>query len=164
MSDRCAVLSERPATMQRDRRQVLKHGAGLLAALLACGLLPERIAMAAADQAFDAVTFDDALKSLGGVTQDSPQLTLAVPNLVENGAFVPVSVTSRLPGTQEICIVVELNPNPMVARFTILEGTDPFVATRVKVGQSCNIYAVVKAEGKLYSSMKHTDVTIGGCG
>jgi sulfur-oxidizing protein SoxY len=59
---------------------------------------------------------------------------------------------------------VEKNPNPMVAAFTLVEGTEPSISTRVKVSQTCNVYAVVKADGKYYSAMRETKVTLGGCG
>jgi sulfur-oxidizing protein SoxY len=132
---------------------------------VACGLLTARQAQAFADaSAFELKTMDEALKALGGTPADSKDITITSPDIAENGAVVPVAVTSNLPKTQEIYIVVEKNPNPLTAGFTIPEGTDPFVSTRVKMGQSTNVYAVVKADGKLYSTHKETKVTLGGCG
>ena len=58
----------------------------------------------------------------------------------------------------------EKNPNPLTATFTIPDGTEPYVSTRTKMGESTNVYAVVKADGKLYSTFKETKVTLGGCG
>ena len=107
---------------------------------------------------------DEALKALGGIPAVESQIVFTLPELVENGAVVPVSVESKLRGTSEIFIVVEANPNPMAARFTIPEGTEPFVATRIKVAQTCSVFALVRAEGKLYSASRLTKVTIGGCG
>ena len=78
--------------------------------------------------------------------------------------MVPVSVNSRVPKTEQILLLVEKNPNPMAASFHVPEGTEPFVSTRVKVSQTCNIHAVVKADGKFYSTHRETKVTLGGCG
>jgi sulfur-oxidizing protein SoxY len=151
-------------TPRTSRRNVLKQGSAL-AALVACGLLTARQAQAFADaSAFELKTMDEALKALGGTPADSKDINITSPDIAENGAVVPVAVTSNLPKTQEIYIVVEKNPNPLTAGFTIPEGTDPFVSTRVKMGQSTNVYAVVKADGKLYSTHKETKVTLGGCG
>ncbi|HQZ04148.1 MAG TPA: thiosulfate oxidation carrier protein SoxY [Thauera sp.] len=36
--------------------------------------------------------------------------------------------------------------------------------TRVKMGQTSDVYAVVKADGKFYMSKKEIKVTLGGCG
>jgi len=77
---------------------------------------------------------------------------------------VPVEVTSHLAGAQTLYVIAEANPYPMVARFNVPEGTDPYLATRIKVAQSCNIYAVVRSGEQLYWAAKATQVTIGGCG
>ena len=147
----------------QSRRDILTQG-GLLALLLASGMLTARQARAADAPGFDAKTLADALQSLGGKASDSNQITITSPDIAENGAVVPIAVTSALPNTQQICILVEKNPNPLTAVFTILEGTEPYVATRAKMGQSSNVYVVVKADGKLYSAFKETKVTLGGCG
>ena len=148
---------------QATRRDLLKQGS-LLAMLVGCGLLTTRQAMAAEAAGFEAKTLADALKSLGSAPTDSKEITITSPDIAENGAVVPIAVTSRLPKTQEIYILVEKNPNPLTAIFTIPDGTEPFVSTRTKMGQSTNVYAVVKADGKLYSTFKETKVTLGGCG
>ncbi len=38
------------------------------------------------------------------------------------------------------------------------------MSTRVKMGESTLVHAVVKADGKLYTASKETKVTLGGCG
>jgi len=145
------------------RRDVLQQGS-VFAALVACGLITAGQAQAAVDNAaFEAKTLADALKALGSAA-DSKDVSITSPDIAENGAVVPVSVTSKLPKTQEIYILVEKNPQPLTATFTIPEGTEPFVSTRVKMGQSTNVVAIVKADGKLYSTTKETKVTLGGCG
>jgi sulfur-oxidizing protein SoxY len=77
---------------------------------------------------------------------------------------VPVGATSKLPNTTEIYLLVEKNPTPLAASFTIPAGTTPDIQTRVRMGQSTNVIAVVKADGKLFSATKETKVTLGGCG
>ena len=76
----------------------------------------------------------------------------------------PITVTSSLPKTESIAILVEKNPNILTANFTIPAGTDPFVSSRVKMGQTSDVYALVKADGKYYYAKKEIKVTIGGCG
>jgi sulfur-oxidizing protein SoxY len=145
------------------RRDILKQG-GLLALLVGCGMLTLEQAFAAEAPGFDAKTLEEALLALGGVPADSKDILLTSPDIAENGAVVPVAVASKLPNTQEIYILVEKNPNPLAAGFTIPDGTEPYVSTRTKMGQSSNVYAVVKADGKLYSTFRETKVTLGGCG
>jgi sulfur-oxidizing protein SoxY len=145
------------------RREILKQGS-LLAILVGCGMLTAEQALAAAAPGFDAHTLADALKALGGTPTDSKDITITSPDIAENGAVVPVAITSNIPKTQEIYILVEKNPNPLTASFTIPEGTDAYVSTRTKMGESTNVYAVVKADGKLYSTFRETKVTLGGCG
>ena len=72
--------------------------------------------------------------------------------------------TSALPKTEAIHILIEKNPYPLTASFTIPDGTEPYVATRAKMGETTRVVAVVKADGKLYASAKETKVTLGGCG
>ena len=154
----------RPRPRPRSRRELLKH-ASAFGALIACGLLTTTQAWALADSsAFELKTVEEALKALGGTPVDSKDISITSPDIAENGAVVPVSITSALPKTQEIYIVVEKNPFPMTAGFVIPEGTEPFVSTRVKMGQSTHVMAIVKADGKLYSARKETKVTLGGCG
>lgn len=145
-----------------SRRDAIKACAMLLlggGAGLGCGA-----AVAHEEPAFGATTVDEALQAIGGLTAAGAAVDLDVPDSIENGALVPVSVTSHLPATQEILIVVEANPNPLVARFVIPDGTEPFIALRIKVAESCRVHAVVRADGRNFAAMKATNVTIGGCG
>jgi sulfur-oxidizing protein SoxY len=75
-----------------------------------------------------------------------------------------VGVTSKIPNTQAVYILVEKNPNMLAAGFNIPQGTEPNVATRIKMGQTSNVYAVVKAGDKYYVASKEVKVTLGGCG
>ena len=147
----------------KTRRQLLEQG-GLLALLVGCGALTMEKARAADAAGFDAKSLDDALKILGGKAADSKDVTITSPDIAENGAVVPIAVTSAIAKTEAIYILVEKNPFPLTASFVIPEGTEAYVSTRVKMGESTKVYAVVKADGKLYSTARETKVTLGGCG
>jgi sulfur-oxidizing protein SoxY len=113
---------------------------------------------------FAAKTFAEAIGALGGVPAPSALIALDAPELAENGAVVPITVTSRLPGTREIVILVDGNPQPVAARFAIADGTHAFVSTRIRMAQSGTIYAAVRTDDGLYVAAHATQVNIGGCG
>lgn len=145
------------------RRDVLKQS-GWLAVLLSCGAITAEQALAAEAPGFDAKTLDAAFAAIGGKPADSKEVSITSPDIAENGAVVPIAVTSTLPKTEAIYILIEKNPFPLTAVFLIPDGTEPYVATRAKMGESSKVYAVVKADGKLYATAKETKVTLGGCG
>jgi sulfur-oxidizing protein SoxY len=151
--------------MDNKRRSVVQS-LGALGLFVTLGLITERQALAAAARpGFDQTTFDGALKAIGATSAvDSKDIHLVSPDIAENGAVVPVAVTSAIPNTEKIVILVENNPNPLSASFTIPPGTAPSLQTRVKMGGSSNIVALVKADGKLYKTSRETKVTLGGCG
>ena len=92
------------------------------------------------------------------------RVVITAPDIAENGAVVPVGVVSNLPKTEQIVIMIEKNPNMVAATFTLPEGTVADVQTRVKMGQTSDVYAMVKADGKFYMAKKEVKVTLGGCG
>ena len=150
--------------MNSSRRTALKT-TGAFATLISLGLVTQSQAQAAVDRAsFQVKTVEDALKAIGGQAASSDQVTVVSPDIAENGAVVPVGATSKLPNTTEIYLIVEKNPTPLSAAFFIPAGTAADVQTRLKMGQSTNVVAVVKADGKLVSATKETKVTLGGCG
>ncbi|MEZ5662900.1 MAG: thiosulfate oxidation carrier protein SoxY [Burkholderiaceae bacterium] len=150
--------------MKATRRTALKT-TGAFATLVSLGIITQQQAMAAVDRAgFEAKTLADALKAIGGEGASSDQVTVVSPDIAENGAVVPVGASSKLPNTTEIYLLVEKNPSPLCAKFVIPAGTEPDVQTRLRMGQSTNVIALVKADGKLYSASKETKVTLGGCG
>ena len=134
----------------------------LLSALAGVGLLSPRLA-AAAEGSFAAKSLADALKALGAEPAPSAEVQLSSPDIAENGAVVQVGVTSKLANTQEIHLLVEKNPMPLVVSFVIPAGTTAFVQMRSKMGQSTLVWALVKADGRWYSASKETKVTLGGC-
>jgi sulfur-oxidizing protein SoxY len=150
--------------MKATRRQAIKT-TGAMATLVSLGLVTQTEALAAVERAsFDVKTMADALKAIGGTPATSDQVTVVSPDIAENGAVVPVGVTSKLADTTEIYLLVEKNPTPLSAGFILPAGTLADVQTRLKMGQSTNVVAVVKAGGKLFSATKETKVTLGGCG
>lgn len=149
--------------VSHHRRAVLKAGTAL-ATLVSLGVITSEQALAAGREGFAAKTLADALKAVGGEPVSSDQVQIQSPDIAENGAVVPVGAASKIPNTTEIYLLVEKNPSPLAAAFLIPTGTEPEVQTRLKMGQSSNVLAVVKADGKLYSALKETRVTLGGCG
>jgi sulfur-oxidizing protein SoxY len=151
--------------MNHARRSVLKT-TGAFGVLFAAGILTSKQLWAAADNrgSFDAKTLTDALKAIGGTAVDSKEININAPDIAENGAVVPITVSTTIANAQEIYILVEKNPFPLAASFSLPAGTEPSIQTRIKMGQSSNVIAVVKADGKLYMASKETKVTLGGCG
>jgi len=145
-----------------SRRQALQATA-VLSALYSIGLLAPSMARATTD-AFKARSVADVLKALGAEPSSSADIQLISPDIAENGAVVQVSITSGLPKTQEVHLLVEKNPMPLVASTTIPEGTDAFVQMRSKMGQTTTVWALVKADGRWFTASKETKVTLGGCG
>lgn len=149
------------------RREVLK-GAG--AAALAAMAAPLNARPAGADgwnqAAFSAKTLDEIVKALGGSGWERTKDVSwgATPEIAENGAAVQVSVSTTLPKTQALAIVIEKNPGPLAAYFEVPPGTDPAIITRFKMAQTSNVHAVVKADGRYFVATREIRVTFGGCG
>ncbi len=114
---------------------------------------------------FNAKNLPDTLKEMGaGDYKISSDVVVKAAEIAENGAVVPVRVTSAIPNTEYIAILVEKNPNPLVASFNLAEGTEANVKTRIKMGETSNVLAMVKADGKWFAASKEIKVTLGGCG
>ena len=150
--------------MNTTRRQIIKHSAVVAGLLAGTGLFPQ-YALAFNTAAFEAKSLNDAIKALGGgAPAESSSVTLTAPDIAENGAVVPVEITSGIAGTTAIALIAEKNATPLVADFDLSGGTQGFVSTRIKMGQTALIRAVVTAGGKSYTAAKEVKVTIGGCG
>jgi sulfur-oxidizing protein SoxY len=151
-----------------ERRKALKTGGGLglLGILTTLGLVNSGMALAKDEKSpFDAKTLDEALDALGVVVPESnAAVHLTVPEIAENGAVVPVTVESSLANTQQVYILVEKNPSSLAASFSFPEGTEGFVTTRIKMRETSNVIALVKAGGKFYRASREVKVTAGGCG
>ena len=154
--------------MNHQRRDALKAGGGLgvLGLLAAAGLIkPESAEAAWNQQAFGAKSLDAVFEVLGaGKPSASDDLVINTPEIAENGAVVPVGVLSKIPETEYMAIMIEKNPYMMAASFVVPEGTLAEVQTRVKMGETSNVHALVKAGGKFYVARKEVKVTLGGCG
>jgi sulfur-oxidizing protein SoxY len=138
-----------------------------LLALLAIGLLKPWAALAAAwnKEAFGAHTVADVLKGLGAAsTTPSKDIVIEAPQIAENGMVVPIEVTSNIPNTRAISILVEKNPSPLAGRFEFLDGALPFVKVNVKMAETSDIRVVAEAGGRHFAATKEIKVTIGGCG
>jgi sulfur-oxidizing protein SoxY len=155
--------------MDKVRRNFLKltGGAGALAAAAASGLVAGGTAFAANrnEKALTARNTTDVLKHLGiSNMTESKDITITAPDIAENGAVVPVAVQSKIPNTESILIVAEKNPAPLAATFDVMPGSEAYVSTRLKMGQTSDVRAIVKAGGKYYTAVKEVKVTVGGCG
>lgn len=151
--------------MNQLRRTFLKLSGAALA--LGAGLLKNGLALAATwnKSAFESKTVADALKNLGAASLiESRDIIITAPDIAENGAVVPIAITSRIPNTQSISIIAEKNPFPLSSTFDIMNGAEGYVSTRLKIGETANVRAVIKADGKFYTAAKEVKVTIGGCG
>jgi sulfur-oxidizing protein SoxY len=151
------------------RREFLSHSARVAALLAAAGLLPQAaLAQASAwpAAAFEAKTLADVMKALGaGAPAESKDVSITGPDIAENGAVVPVSVATTLPGAKKLLLLVEKNPNTLSAVFDVNDNIDANFGTRVKMSQSSNVYAVaLMADGKALFAQKEIKVTLGGCG
>ena len=151
--------------MKTTRREILKT-TGALGTLVSLGIITASQAQAAAESrpGFASKDLAGALQAIGGKGAESDKVKVSAPDIAENGAVVPVGATSELPGTTDMWVLVEKNPTPLAAGFTIPAGTSADVDLRVKMGQTSDVYAVVKANGQLYYAKKETKVTLGGCG
>ncbi len=151
-----------------ERRKALKTGSGLgmLAILSAMGLIQPGVSLANYEKnAFDAKSMSETLEALGvHALEDNSSIRLTVPEIAENGAVVPITVSSLIEHTEQIFVLVEKNPNVLAASFTFPEGTESFVTTRVKMRETSLVIALIKAKGKFYRTAKEVKVTAGGCG
>lgn len=150
-----------------DRRQVLKGAgsAGALSVAIAAGLLKPTDVFAVDVKAFSLTNAGAVMSAVGGSNAEANDgVAVVAPDIAENGAVVPVEVTSHIAGTTSIAIVSEKNSLPLIAEFNFSNGALPYVATRIKMGATSNVVAVVTAGGKTYKGHKEVKVTIGGCG
>jgi sulfur-oxidizing protein SoxY len=153
-----------------EARRVVLRGAGatgMLAAALAAGLLkPERAIAASWNKAaFDSKSAVDALQNMGAANpQNTGDIVIEAPEIAENGAVVPIEISSKVPGTTSLSVLVEKNPQPLAGQFQFMAGALPFVKVNVKMGESSLVRVVAQAGGKYYTATKEIKVTLGGCG
>ena len=144
------------------QRRALIRSLFTAAAIMA---VPRWLLASRPDAAFDADNTASVVSDLfEGPITESDQVTLKVPDIAENGAVVPVTVSTSLTDVESISVLVENNPTPLVAMFELSPQSVPEISVRIKMGESSKVQTVVKAGGKLYSASKEVKVTIGGCG
>ncbi|MCP4077380.1 MAG: thiosulfate oxidation carrier protein SoxY [Gammaproteobacteria bacterium] len=147
------------------RRIVLK---GVLAAFAAgSALLASAGAYSAWPKAaFSSKTQTDILQSLYGDIEAVPsgKIKIKTPDVAENGASVPVNISTEIADVESISIVVPNNPLPLAGLFEHGGGILGYVSTRIKMGKTGDVIAVVKSNGRLYTAKKTVKVTLGGCG
>lgn len=151
------------------RRDVLSSSAKVAALMAAAGLLPATaLAQASAwdKVAFEAKTMADVAKAFGGQAPvANAGISVIGPDIAENGAVVPVGCAATLPGVKRLAILVEKNPNALAATFDVSDAVEPSFNTRVKMGQSSNVFAVaLMNDGRVLFAQKEIKVTLGGCG
>lgn len=155
--------------MNNKRRVFIKGtlAAGTVGVALGAGLLTPRSVLAAwPKSAFDAENVNGALEGIVGTTQHetSGDIKIKAPDIAENGAVVPITVSSSIEGITSMSILADQNARPLTSSYNLPAGTAAYVSTRVKMGKTANVIAVVKAGDKVYSAKKQVKVTIGGCG
>jgi sulfur-oxidizing protein SoxY len=155
--------------MIASRREILSHSAKVAALMLASGLFAQTAQAAgpaAAKGAFDAKSLADLVKALGyGAPVESKDVSITAPDIAENGAVVPLAASTTLAGVKQIMLLVEKNPTVLAALFNLTPDIESALSTRVKMGQSSNVYAVaVMQDNKVFFALKEVKVTLGGCG
>jgi sulfur-oxidizing protein SoxY len=150
----------------QTRREMLTRSAQVAGLLAAAGVLPATAHAAWPQAAFEAKTMADAAKAFGGsAPAESKDVTIIGPDIAENGAVVPVGAATTLPGVKRMMLLVEKNPSVLAAAFDVTDGVEANFNTRVKMGQSSNVYAVAMMnDGKVLFAGKEIKVTLGGCG
>lgn len=149
----------------QTRRKTLKQSAAVVGLLASTGLFPQ-YAFAYNKVAFEAKNLAEVLKAVGaGAPVESKDVTIGGPDIAENGAVVPLTASTTLSGVKQMLILVEKNPAAMIAMFNVTDSVEANFATRAKMGQSSDVYAVaVMADGKTLFAKKEVKVTLGGCG
>jgi sulfur-oxidizing protein SoxY len=149
----------------QNRRETLRQSLAVAGLLGATGLFPQ-YALAFNKTAFDAKSIADAVKAYGASAPvESKDVTLTAPEIAENGAVVPLAASATMPGVKSILLLVEKNPAALSAKFDVTDAVEPSFHTRVKMGQTSDVYAVaITNDGKAYYAKKEVKVTLGGCG
>ena len=150
--------------MNHHRRNLVQFTA-IFTLMASAGLITEAQAEEWNKAAFEGKSLDEVFKALGSTStpEKSSLISMNAPDIAENGAVVPVSISSNLKA-QQIAILVEKNPSTLAAQFFIPAGTESFVSTRIKMAQTSNVFGLVKADGKWLMTSKEIKVTLGGCG
>jgi sulfur-oxidizing protein SoxY len=145
---------------------MMARSAAVASLLATAGFLPMAARAEWPKSAFEAKNMADAVKALGGSAPvESKDVTITGPDIAENGAVVPVGCATALPGVKRLLLLVEKNPSVLAAVFNVTDAVEANLSTRVKMGQSSNVFAVaMMGDGKVLYAVKEIKVTLGGCG
>jgi sulfur-oxidizing protein SoxY len=151
------------------RRNFLKgtFATSMVGVAVSAGMLSPKAVLAAwPETSFAQKKLGDAITSLLGTSNTSPSgaIKIKAPDIAENGAVVPVTISTTMSNVKTITLLVSKNPQPLCSNFELADNAEPFVSTRIKMGKTSDVVAVVKSGGKLFSANKTVKVTIGGCG
>ena len=151
-----------------NRRNFIKNSMLFAGSLVA---IPSLIVSGKAYAAWPEKSFDikDLTESVSSVyghsnLEESSKVKLKAPEIAENGAIVPINVSTTLDNVESIMIFVENNPQPLSSGYKLTSLSEPSIGTRLKMGKSSNVMAAVKSGDKVYTSTQEVKVTIGGCG
>ena len=156
--------------MTSMKRRIFLKGSlatGAVGMAVSTGLLTPRVSLAAwSKAAFEATDVNGGVSALFGSSgmDKSDKIKIKAPDIAENGAVVPVTVSSSMSNVEAISIIASANASPLTSSYQLSPACEAFVSTRIKMGKTADVIAVVKADGKLYSATKEVKVTIGGCG
>ncbi len=167
MNTRSADVAVDVANSSRRAAMQATGSLGLFGALVSIGMLTPGTAAAQAfnNASFQAKGIVDTMKALGAAGAiESKDVVITASDIAENGAVVPVGIRSALPKTEMMALLVEKNPNGLAGAYDILDGADAEVQMNIKMGQSSDVVALVKADGKFFMARKEIKVTLGGCG
>ena len=151
------------------RRSFLKGtvATGMLGVAAGAGLLtPQAVLAAWPKAAFEAKTLEGGMEAALGSSSatESSDIKIKAPDIAENGAVVPITISTSMPGVDTMAVFIAKNPVPLACSYDLGPTTEGFISCRVKMGKTSDLIAVVKSGGKLYSAKKTVKVTIGGCG
>ena len=155
--------------MSIQRRTFIKGtlAGSAIGVAVGAGLLTPRAVMAAwPKKAFDAKSVGDALSALHGSSDaaDSGEIMIKAPDIAENGAVVPITISTTLGDLNSISVIAAKNPVPLVASYEMGPSAEGYISMRIKMGKTSDVVAVVKSGDKLLRAAKEVKVTIGGCG
>jgi len=147
-----------------NRRNFFSVGLGVLALSVVPSTLSAANFRETMPKAWTASKVDSAMQEVfGSSTTINSKVKLKAPDIAENGAVIPLTVSSKLAGSK-VAVFQDANPESTVAVFTVPENGIIDYSIRIKMQKTGNVYAVVESEGKLYAASKVVKVTIGGCG
>lgn len=112
-------------------------------------------------------TFEETITRLfkDAELNDSHKIKFSrLPRVAENGAVVPITISSELEKVAKISLLVKNNPHPLIAEFYLSPAIEPLVSARFKMAKTSDVVVIVEADGKLYRKSQKVKITVGGCG